>query len=187
MDFITTSQILGNVGEFVGAIAVVITLAYLAVQVRHSKEATDANSIIARTEGQNALLRGYGDWVQLTTTHPDLVNVLRKTLADWESATSEEQERANGWMLSAGLLAEQAQYMWSEKLINEQSYNGAIGVVVAIASTPGGCKWWSHARLALGNDISKLIDDELARRPADAPSWTDIFPHLRLEDTEHNS
>ncbi len=34
MDIVTTSQILGNVGEFVGAIAVVVTLAYLAVQVR---------------------------------------------------------------------------------------------------------------------------------------------------------
>ena len=42
MDIEATSQILGNIGEFVGAIAVVATLAYLAVQVRHNKEATEA-------------------------------------------------------------------------------------------------------------------------------------------------
>ncbi len=37
-------QMLGNLGEFVGAIAVVATLVYLAIQVRHSKEAMEANT-----------------------------------------------------------------------------------------------------------------------------------------------
>jgi hypothetical protein len=35
---------LGSLGEFVGAIAVVATLVYLAIQVRHSKEAMEANT-----------------------------------------------------------------------------------------------------------------------------------------------
>ena len=35
---------LGALGEFVGAFAVVATLAYLAVQVRHSKSALNINS-----------------------------------------------------------------------------------------------------------------------------------------------
>ncbi len=39
MTFTELSQLLGNLGEFIGAIAVVATLVYLAIQVRHSKEA----------------------------------------------------------------------------------------------------------------------------------------------------
>ncbi len=39
-----TIQMLGSLGEFVGAIAVVATLVYLAIQVRHSKEAIEANT-----------------------------------------------------------------------------------------------------------------------------------------------
>ncbi len=42
MSLTELSQILGNFGEFVGAIAVVVTLFYVAFQVRQSKEATDA-------------------------------------------------------------------------------------------------------------------------------------------------
>ena len=42
MDLVTTSQVLGNFGEFVGAIAVVLTLFYLATQIRRSTEATKA-------------------------------------------------------------------------------------------------------------------------------------------------
>jgi hypothetical protein len=38
-----TIQMLGSLGEFVGAIAVVATLVYLAIQVRHSKEAMEAD------------------------------------------------------------------------------------------------------------------------------------------------
>ena len=44
MSLAETAQLLGNFGEFVGAIAVVVTLVYLAVPVRHSKEALGANT-----------------------------------------------------------------------------------------------------------------------------------------------
>ncbi len=37
MTLMETAQLLGNFGEFIGALGVVITLFYLAVQVRHSK------------------------------------------------------------------------------------------------------------------------------------------------------
>ena len=43
MDLITMTQLLGNIGEFIGAIAVVVTLAYLAVQIRHNTRATRAS------------------------------------------------------------------------------------------------------------------------------------------------
>ncbi len=44
MDLLTMAELFGNFGEFIGAIAVVLTLAYLAIQVRHSKVALDANT-----------------------------------------------------------------------------------------------------------------------------------------------
>ena len=39
MDFVLTAQLLGNFGEFVGAIAVVVTLGYLVVQVSQNTKA----------------------------------------------------------------------------------------------------------------------------------------------------
>ena len=38
MDHLTFAQLLGNYGEFIGAIAVVATLGYLALQVKHSRK-----------------------------------------------------------------------------------------------------------------------------------------------------
>ena len=40
MDFVDTTQVLGNLGESFGAIAVFATLAYVAVQIRQHKGPT---------------------------------------------------------------------------------------------------------------------------------------------------
>jgi len=44
MDLMSLAQLLGNLGEFVGAVAVVATLAFLVVQVRQTKSALNENS-----------------------------------------------------------------------------------------------------------------------------------------------
>jgi antirestriction protein len=43
MDLMDTAQLLGNFGEFVGAIAVVVTLVYLALQIRQNNKNLSAN------------------------------------------------------------------------------------------------------------------------------------------------
>jgi hypothetical protein len=161
---------LAALGEAIGGLAVLATLGYLAYQFRQT-------ATVERTAGQRELLGRCRDWVELTSVHGGLFEALRRALADWDSANPEEKERANGWMLSAALQAEQALYMWREGLINEASYRGFIGVAVSIAATPGGRSWWRSARIALGDDISDLIDQELESCPANEPDWIRIFPH----------
>ena len=40
-----TIETLGNLGEFVGAIGIVVTLVYLSIQVRHSRSLIEANNV----------------------------------------------------------------------------------------------------------------------------------------------
>jgi hypothetical protein len=60
MGAIEMVQVLGNLGEFVGAIAVVITLAYLGIQVRQNTKATKAATYSETT-------RGWQDYLQAMT------------------------------------------------------------------------------------------------------------------------
>ena len=59
MDFVDTTQVLGNLGEFFGAIAVFATLVYLAVQIRQNtyaqRSAAYDSSIRNFTEVRQAL------------------------------------------------------------------------------------------------------------------------------------
>jgi len=54
MDLITTAQLLGNIGEFISSIAVLGTLVYLAVQIRHSKILLERNQAISLSQVQQA-------------------------------------------------------------------------------------------------------------------------------------
>jgi len=54
MELMSTAQLLGNFGEFVGAVAVVATLGYLAVQIRNN---TRTNQVIRVTKAQDDLNR----------------------------------------------------------------------------------------------------------------------------------
>ena len=66
MDIQTTVQLLGNLGEFIAAIAVVVTLIYVAAQVKHGKAAFDANTEAIRREYENRAqeaLNDISEWV----------------------------------------------------------------------------------------------------------------------------
>ena len=99
MDIVTASQILGNVGEFIGAIAVVVTLAYLAVQVRNSKEATDTNTRIIRANASKEVYVGWSNFCLDLSRHPDrvLLDKILKADADYSQLDDEEQAAVGYW------------------------------------------------------------------------------------------
>ena len=87
MDLMNTAQLLGNFGEFVGAIAVVATLAYVAVQIRQNTCATQAASHHAITDSLNqgniAIARDAElaqIWVSGTTDRGSLAEAERQRL-----------------------------------------------------------------------------------------------------------
>ena len=59
MTIMDLSQLLGNFGVFIGSIAVVATLVYLGIQVRHSKESMDANTTSLDASRKLALVQTY--------------------------------------------------------------------------------------------------------------------------------
>lgn len=50
---------LGHIGDFVGGIAVVITLVYLALQIRHNMDAVE-------TASRQDLTNGFREWTRLS-------------------------------------------------------------------------------------------------------------------------
>ena len=93
MDVGAISEVLGNFGEFVIAIAVVVTLAYLAVQVRHSKEATEANTRTIRANAAKEVYVGWSNFCLELSRHPDKLwfDKVFKPDADYSQLTEEEK------------------------------------------------------------------------------------------------
>ena len=86
MDLMNTAQLLGNFGEFFGAIAVVVTLGYLAVQVRQNTQSMDRNTRTERAKASNDHLNNY---VCLNSQIMDHAELFLKALNDEELSGAE--------------------------------------------------------------------------------------------------
>lgn len=93
MDFMATAQLLGNFGEFVGAIAVVVTVAYLATQVRHSKDATEANTLankaLSNAQSQESMVATN----ELVAADPELAKLMSRVTEGAELDEFSDDER----------------------------------------------------------------------------------------------
>ena len=74
MDMVTTAQVLGNIGEFLGSIGVIATLIYLAIQIRQNTDATNRTAfqdlVNAQAEfNKAASTREGGELVARATSH----------------------------------------------------------------------------------------------------------------------
>ena len=104
------AQLLGNYGEFVGAIAVVITLAYLAVQIRQNTESVRLSSELAlsqQTSDFAARMWAHPEMLRiwdLAVTDPPLCRAMRFANTDGCVQTSFWCMKANISSTSAGML-----------------------------------------------------------------------------------
>ncbi|MGK0257051.1 MAG: hypothetical protein ACI96M_000479 [Candidatus Azotimanducaceae bacterium] len=86
MDHQAFAQLLGNYGEFVGAIAVVGTLVYLAIQIRQNSAQLRIASFQTSTER-------YADLIGNVFDEPENFRWFRDGLASYESLIPENQAR----------------------------------------------------------------------------------------------
>jgi len=86
MELTVTLNDLGNIGELLGGVAVVISLLYLAVQIRH-------NSQIARFDAHRSLSQDMASVLGNIASDADLYRIWRIMTNDPDRATEEDRER----------------------------------------------------------------------------------------------
>ena len=75
MTLMESAQLLGNFGEFFGAIAVVATLIFLAVQIRLNKVAMNENNDLARAAAVDKIFDQFKGWRRLIASDSDVARV----------------------------------------------------------------------------------------------------------------
>jgi hypothetical protein len=84
MDHQTFAQLLGSYGEFIGSIAILVTLGYLAVQVRQHSTQAKLDSFQISTERYSNLIASGLD-------EPERFEMFREGLSDYRSMSSARQ------------------------------------------------------------------------------------------------
>jgi len=163
---------LGNLGDFIGGIAVVVTLLYLAVQVRQ-------NTTALQTASWQAVVTAYRESNRLRCDSAAAL-AWAKGLTAFPDLPFEERNFFATIMVDEALCFQGAFALHDSGQLAESTYTAYLDWFASIAATPGGGVWWETVgRPVFVGAMVTAVDERLA-----AGDLHDIrrMPAIRLEE-----
>ena len=152
MDFVETTQVLGNLGEFFGAIAVFATLAYLAVQIRQNTKAQ-------RSAAYDSSIRNFIAIRQAVFENSEVSTISMKGLNDPDSLDELEWYRFRLFMYATML---SYWHVYAEPAdLEEDLWETQLPAVTRVIASPGGRAYWeaheSEFVPSFRNEIQRIL------------------------------
>lgn len=142
---------IGAVGEIIGALAVFITLAYLAIQIRQNTKTVQASALDSSVSGISAIR-------EKIIEDPEVADIYLKGSADPNSLTESEQLRFRllntNMFWSALNLYNQSKYAE----LSEKIWDCQRSVILRMLDTPGGKWFWTNHRAEFEDSFVQEID-----------------------------
>ncbi len=148
---------LGNLGEFIGAIAVVVSLVYLAIQVRRNTRAVRAATHHSLTTSVHGL---HG----MVAENEGLAHIYFTGLRDRKALQPEERLRFDTLLRSVFLWYEDFFYQSQQGMVDEQTWRARERELLQVLSRPGIGEWWSRSSTLLSESFRAHVEALLARQ-----------------------
>lgn len=132
--------------EIISSIAIVVTLAYLAVQTQQTNEALFSNS---RQVTMNADLQ----LLQMGVEQPE---ILTRVSADGRNADDAQVYAFLGYSLR---IREFAWYQYQSGILDERTFDSYMKVIPEQLSTEDGRWFWTNDAYAFGDEFVAYIDE----------------------------
>ena len=152
-------EALGNAGDFIGGLAVIVTLIYLAAQIRQ-------NTQMLRRTTEESVSSGAATTIGLPAQSPENAAVFYRGLVDPD--TMPPGERTHFYLLIANLFVvfDEAHEAHADGLLSDHRWTRQRNAMRVYAAFPGVRSWWNFAgRSTFGPDseFSRLVESELQR------------------------
>ena len=155
---------LGNIGDFLGGVGVVVTLLYLAVQIRQ-------NTRSSRTESYQAAVSSVSDQTFNLWMNPESARVFQLGMFDLETLSPFERNQFTGFMSAMVRNHENIHYQYVSGAIDQSLWRGWEWRIATTFSLPGVQVWWADQREAYSAEFQALIDNlELVPNTLEPPS-----------------
>jgi hypothetical protein len=150
-----TLQDLGNIGEFVGALGVIASLVYLALQIRQNTRST-------RTAMYQATTRDMFEAADLMARDADLNAIWFTGIRDFDSLSREEMRRFASYMFSLLRRYDNAHHQTNAGMIDGEWWAGISETLEYTISHPGVQSWWKEGRSLFRPDFREFIDQMIS-------------------------
>ncbi len=139
-------------GEFIGGIAVVVSLIYLASQIRQNSRLLEVSTIAAIGGRQLEVLKAF-------VQEPARQRIHREGLADLAALSVEDRDIFNGYHHMA-LHAIQNNYFISKRgSLDSALWQGERRGYALLFRQPGAQKWWTENRQVFSDEFADFYDD----------------------------
>ena len=151
MDHQTFAELLGNYGEFVGAVAVVVTLVYLVLQIRHSTKATRAASHHAITDSLNL-----GNIAQAQDA--ELAQIFLSGCEDRSSLSEVQRQRFDMLMLSYFHALDSLYYSATTGTGEQELLQAEEPGIAHLINSTGVGDWWDANPYGFSVSFRKYVE-----------------------------
>jgi hypothetical protein len=154
-------EAISAIGQLVGALAVVISLIYLARQVRSNAHAT-------REAAMRSALDSINRHIQQITEHPDLAELRSRGFADFDSLQGADRTRFASLMHQLFRNAENIYYQHLQGHMDPRVWCGIEVVMREVNAQPGVQAWWRSRSHWFDEEFAKFINQqqETAKPPS---------------------
>jgi len=141
--------------ELAGAIGVIASLVYLALQIRH-------NTAAVRAENLRETVNGLIDCLNRLTADPGDQSIYMRGLTSLSSLSADEIERF--WTSVGAVIAncELIHDLHRDRLIKVGTYDASVRNLLAMLSNPGMREIWEQRKSVISDDFRGFVDSLLA-------------------------
>ena len=145
---------LGAIGEFLGSVLTLVTLVYLAIQIRQNTAQQKREELLSIQHGQNEVIGMMQD--------PRLAEAFVRVGADREPPI-EDLMRAQNWVIQYLNHFQVIHDFYESGSLDEEQYQLWAGFAVAMVAPAGIRRWWyeENGRLAFHSGVREMIDQRL--------------------------
>ncbi len=152
MDFVDTTQVLGNLGEFFGAIAVFATLAYLAVQIRQNTKAQQATAYDSNIRNLMHVRHAIFESSEMSAIY---------ARGSDDPGGLNEEERLRYRLMVNNILMSFWHIRTGPADLPEDLWKSQVPAIIRVVCCPGGKYFWENYQTefvpSFQNEIEKII------------------------------
>jgi hypothetical protein len=146
-------QAIGALGELLGGLVVLVSLVFLALQIRRHTQALRVSS----SEESNRAFAAYS----ALFTQPGISRIYRVGLASPEELDQDEQITFNAILTMLFNFMAHNHSLHGQRIETWASEDGLRAATLYILRQPGGQAWWRRFRVSYGTSFREFIDSLL--------------------------
>lgn len=147
---VTLSE-LGNIGEFISSIGVIVSLIYLAVQIRK-------NTDTERTSTYQSVVSDFGSLNQTMSSSAELSSLYVKGMENFNDLAADEKARISQLFFATFHYFENMFYQYRKGYLETDVWRGWERLMLTYYARPGFQSWWSVRRDVFSDSFGEFLD-----------------------------